>query len=261
MAAYEIFSHVYDTFMEDVPYDAWCRQLHRKMLQYGIDSGLVLDLGCGTGQMTRRFRDLGYDMIGADRSADMLEIAMEQEYRNPSQGIQENPAAAGRILYLNQDMRAFELYGTVRAVISVCDCMNYVTDPKDLLQVFRLVNNYLDPGGIVLFDMNTPYKYRQIIGNATIAENREHESFIWENHFDPAAGINQYDVTFFIEEEEGWYRRYEEQHIQRAYETAEVEALLTRAGLAVREVLDAEGLKPVTAETQRILYLAQEQQK
>ena len=237
MVAYEIFSHVYDTFMEDVPYDAWCRQLHRKMLQYGIDSGLVLDLGCGTGQMTRRFRDLGYDMIGADQSADMLEIAMEQEYRNPAQGIQENPAAAGRILYLNQDMRTFELY------------------------VFRLVNNYLDPGGIVLFDMNTPYKYRQIIGNATIAENREHESFIWENHFDPATGINQYDVTFFIEEEEGWYRRYEEQHIQRAYETAEVEALLTRAGLAVREVLDAEGLKPVTAETQRILYLAQEQQK
>ena len=92
-------------------------------------------------------------------------------------------------------MREFELYGTVRAVVSVCDSMNYITDEEDLLQVFRLVSNYLDPGGVFIFDLNTEYKYRNILGDSVIAENREDCSFIWENDFDEEEGINEYDLT------------------------------------------------------------------
>ena len=116
-------------------------------------------------------------------------------------------------------MREFELYGTVRAVVSICDSMNYITEKEDLLEVFRLVNNYLDPKGIFIFDLNTFYKYREILGEQTIAEDREDASFIWDNYFDEEENINEYDLSLFIPEEHGGeilYRKYEEVHYQKA---------------------------------------------
>ena len=119
-------------------------------------------------------------------------------------------------------MREFELYGTVRAAVSVCDSVNYITEPEELLQVFRLVNNYLDPGGIFLFDLNTLYKYEKILGESVIAENRDEGSFIWENWYDPEDRINEYDLTLFIREEKDLYRKYQETHFQRAYSIEEI---------------------------------------
>ena len=140
MGMYESFARVYDTFMDNVPYEEWSRYLTGLLLRYGVSEGLVLELGCGTGAMTRLLARAGYDMIGVDNSMEMLEIAMEKQEKEKTD-----------ILYLLQDMREFELYGTVRAVVSVCDSMNYITDEEDLLQVFRLVSNYLDPGGVFFF--------------------------------------------------------------------------------------------------------------
>lgn len=105
-------------------------------------------------------------------------------------------------MYLLQDMREFELYGTVRAVVSVCDCVNYITDEKELEQVFRLVNNYLDPEGIFIFDFNTEYKYKEILGEQTIAEDREDCSFIWDNYYYEDESMNEYELTLFIKEQD-----------------------------------------------------------
>ena len=187
MGSYESFARVYDLFMDNIPYDEWCSYLIELLKEYGIEDGLVLELGCGTGNVTERLFNAGYDMIGVDNSMDMLEIAMEKKEENKKD-----------ILYLLQDMREFELYGTVRAVVSICDSMNYITEEEDLLEVFRLVNNYLDPGGIFLFDMNTKYKYAEILGDNTIAENREDASFIWDNYYDEEEQINEYDLALFI---------------------------------------------------------------
>ncbi len=194
MVSYENFARVYDLFMSDTPYDEWCSYLHGLLVKYGVADGLVLDLGCGTGAMTERLSRLGYDMIGVDNSIDMLEIAREnhEEHRL---------SEASDILYLLQDMRAFELYGTVRAVVSICDSMNYITEEEDLLQVFRLVNNYLDPGGVFIFDMNTEYKYRELLADHVFAENREEGSFIWENWYEEETQINEYDLTLYIRRE------------------------------------------------------------
>ena len=162
MDAYTGFAEVYDTFMDNVPYAEWTEYYAGILKENGIRDGLVLDLGCGTGSMTELLAGLGYDMIGVDNSEEMLEIASEKK------------AASGHdILYLLQDMREFELYGTVRAVISACDSVNYITEPEELAEMFALVNNYLDPGGLFLFDFNTEYKYREILGDTTIAENRD----------------------------------------------------------------------------------------
>ncbi len=215
---YETFARVYDTFMDEVPYDDWASCLICALKENGIDDGLVLDLGCGTGQMTRRFAEAGYDMIGVDLSPDMLQIAQEG-----SRGYD--------ILYLMQDVRRFELYGTVRAVISTCDSLNYITDPEDLLQVFRLVNNYLDPGGIFLFDMNSRGYFEKLCADNTFAESRDECSFIWENGYDPDTRINEYDLTLFCRQENGMYERFLETHTERAYTVAEIRSLLEEAGM------------------------------
>ena len=144
MEAYTGFASVYDLFMDNIPYKDWCAYVIGLLKEHGISDGLLLDLGCGTGKLTRLLAAEGYDMIGVDLSEEMLEIALEHEMEDPKQ-----------ILYLQQDMREFELYGTVRAIVSICDSMNYLEDYEDLVQVLRLANNYLDPKGIFIFDMNT----------------------------------------------------------------------------------------------------------
>lgn len=190
MEAYTSFAYVYDTFMDNVPYGEWARHIREKLCEHGVTDGIVLDLGCGTGTMTERLAGYGYDMIGVDNSEEMLELAMEKKTESGYD-----------ILYLLQDMRGFELYGTVRAVVSVCDSVNYLTEPDELEEVFRLVNNYLDPKGIFLFDFNTVHKYRDVIGDSTIAEDRGVCSFIWDNRYYEKEQINEYDLTLFIAED------------------------------------------------------------
>lgn len=247
MEAYTSFAVVYDTFMDNVPYEEWGEYLHGLLLEYGVEDGLILDLGCGTGTMTEILASKGYDMTGVDFSEEMLDIAMQKRTKSGHD-----------ILYLMQDMREFELYGTVRAVVSICDCMNYILEEEDLLEVFRLVNNYLDPGGIFVFDMNTPYKYREIIGNTTIAENREEGSFIWENCFDEESQVNEYALTLFIKEEDDLYRKHEEFHYQKAYEPERVKELLEEAGLKVEAIYDAFTREPVREDSERIYFIARE---
>lgn len=247
MEAYTDFASVYDEFMEETPYDAWCAFIESRLKEDGITEGLILDLGCGTGAMTERLKALSYDMIGVDSSEEMLRIATEKGDRD--------------ILYLLQDMREFELYGTVRAIVSVCDCVNYITDPKELLSVFRLVNNYLDPKGLFIFDFNTPYKYGEVIGDTVIAENREDKSFIWENYWYPEEHINEYDVTIYQKEEDGRYRRFAEEHYQRAYTLSEIKKLASKAGLSFVAAYDDYTEQPVTRKSERIVAVFREQGK
>ena len=253
MSSYESFARVYDLSMDNIPYKEWCAYLTGLLREYGVNDGLVLELGCGTGNMTQLLAEKGYDMIGVDNSMDMLEIAMEKkEEKNQD------------ILYLLQDMREFELYGTVKAAVSVCDSINYITEEEDLLEVFRLVNNYLDPGGIFIFDMNTPYKYREILGDSTIAENREDASFIWDNYYDEEEQINEYDLALFIPEKrdgDTLYRKYEEVHCQRAYELKTVKELLKEAGMEFLEAYDAFTHSPVKDDSERIYIIAREKGK
>ncbi|EJW98473.1 methyltransferase type 12 [gut metagenome] len=210
----------------------------------------MLELGCGTGTMTELLAEEGYDMIGVDNSEEMLAEAMEKRVESGHD-----------ILYLLQDMQEFELYGTVRAVVSVCDSLNYLTEEEDLLQVFRLVNNYLDPGGIFIFDMNTVYKYAEILGDTTIAENREEGSFIWENTFDPESLLNEYALTLFLKREDGLYEKSEEIHYQRAYPKERIRALLEKAGLEVLSVYDAYTLSPDRKDSGRLTFIAREKEK
>lgn len=264
MEAYTGFAQVYDIFMDDTPYEEWCEYLTELLERYradiddrGINENLrqernsILDLGCGTGTLTELLARRGYDMIGVDNAQDMLQIALDKR-----------EASGLDILYLLQDMRAFELYGTVGAVISVCDSVNYLLEEEDVVRTFRLVNDYLFPGGIFIFDFNTVYKYAEVIGDATIAENREDCSFIWENYYHEEREINEYDLTIFVREKdreggEGeWYRRFQETHYQRGYRLGQMRDFLRRAGLVFLEAVDADTHQAASDESERIYIVA-----
>ena len=247
--AYTGFAEVYDQFMDNVPYDDWCAYLVSLLRDENITDGLVLDLGCGTGNLTERLSAAGYDMIGVDNSEEMLQQAMEKR------------AESGRdILYLMQDMRSFELYGTVRAIVSLCDCMNYILTREDLVQVLRLANNYLDPGGVFIFDLNTEYKYAAM-GTQTIAEDREDCSFIWENEYRPEERLNEYDLAVFVRQEDDLFRKYTETHLQRAWTVEEVRSAAEEAGMEWVAVYGALSVKAPEDDCERIYVILREKGK
>lgn len=250
MEAYTSFASVYDTFMDNIPYEEWAEYLTDLLNEYGVKDGLVLDLGCGTGNMTEILARKGYDMIGVDNSEEMLEIAMEKRIESGHD-----------ILYLLQDMREFELYGTVRAVVSICDSVNYILEEEDLLEVFRLVNNYLDPKGLFIFDFNTLYKYEEILGERTIAENRDECSFIWDNYFYEEDKINEYELNLFIREEEDLYRKYQEIHYQKAYQLKTMKELLEKAGMEFVGAYDAFTRNAPNEHSERVYVIAREKGK
>lgn len=242
---YVDFAQVYDELMDNVPYTEWCSYVRDILCSYGIKDGLVLDLGCGTGTFTELMASAGFDMIGVDNAEDMLQIAIEKR-----------DASSHDILYLLQDMREFELYGTVRAIVSICDSMNYLTDPADFQKVLKLAANYLDYDGIFLFDLNTAYKYEQLLADHTFAENREDCSFIWENDFDADSRINTYELTLFVREDDTKYRRFAELHEQRAYTLAEVQEMISAAGLSFEAAYDAYTKDAPRADSERLTIIA-----
>jgi len=250
MEQYTNFAKVYDLFMDNVPYDKWVEQIRDILHKENIFDGLICDLGCGTGAITERLANIGYDMIGIDNSYDMLDIAMEKKY-----------ASGNDILYLCQDMREFELYGTVRAIVSGCDSLNYIQDLSGLEEVFSLVNNYLDPGGLFIFDMNTVYKYQNILGENTFSEVRDQAAFIWENTYDDNKRINEYDLNLFIKLENDIYKRFEERHVQRAYTFDEIVSAINSSNMQLEKYLDADTYGDLRENTERILFIAREKGK
>ena len=246
---YQEFAKVYDRFMQSIPSKEWADYLESIWRRHAWQPNLVLDLACGTGSVTVELAKRGYDMLGADISPDMLEIAQEKA-REASQDI----------LFLMQDMREFELYGTVDSVISTCDSMNYMVEEEDLEQVFRLVENYLDPQGLFVFDMKTPYLYREVMGERVFADTTEDAAFIWQNYFYEEEQINEYQVTFFYQEG-AHYTRREETHYQKAYPIQTVLSLLEKSHLKIEGVYDAFTFQKPSAKSECVCFVAREQRK
>ncbi|SFI12811.1 Methyltransferase domain-containing protein [Pseudobutyrivibrio sp. OR37] len=244
MEAYTGFASVYDMYMDNIPYDDWANNIKTLFQKYDMPMEIVCDLGCGTGQMTRRLKAMGYDMIGIDISYDMLMEAMQVE---DSDGI----------LYLCQDMKDFELYGTVGAVVSVCDSMNYLKDTDELLTVCKLANNYLDPKGLFIFDIKTEHYFKKL-GSSTIAENREEGSFIWENDYNEETRDNLYYLTIYEENEEGTFDRYEEEHLQHAFTVDEIKSAIEKSELQLLEVLDVSTMQAPKEDSDRLYFIARE---
>ncbi len=231
---YEAIAHVYDKLNAQIDYESWADFIERCFDRFLLQRPtLVLDLACGTGSMTLALAKRGYDMIGIDGSTDMLSEAFARTPENSS------------ILWLCQDMRNFELYGTVGAVTCCLDSLNYLLTEEELTQCFSNIHNYLDPNGLFLFDMNTPYKFQNIYGsNAYILEDEltfgmeENEEQIpvfcgWQNTYHADSGICEFDLTLFEELPDGTYRRSDEHQQERCYPLETVLNILNRTKMEV----------------------------
>jgi SAM-dependent methyltransferase len=275
MEAYSDFASVYDTFMDETPYDVWGDFIEGLINKYGLskpypdgkpkatdeedseaalneEKNLIVELGCGTGSFTMVMAKKGYDIMGIDYSEDMLGIARNKAAK---EGLE--------LMYLEQDMRELDLYCTAGTILSVCDSVNYVLEDDEIIETFRLVNNFLYPKGVFIFDFNTLHKYRDVIGDTTIAENREDCSFIWENYFHEDEHVNEYDLTIFVKtsEKEEIFKRFNETHYQRGYTLEEMRGFIEAAGLEFITAIDADTHEEPTDDSERIYIVAREQGK
>lgn len=247
---YNGFAHLYDRLMAEVPYSEWADYYFEIFRRFGCGAALGLDLGCGTGNMTLELARRGADMIGVDISEDMLGVAAEKA-----------KAERREILFLNQDMAELELYGTVDFIVSSLDCVNYVTEKNRLKRVFKLVNNYLDPGGLFVFDVNTEYKLSRVLGDNAFVSDGEDIFYSWQNFYDKKSRLCDFYLTFFEKDERGLYRRFDEVHTQRAYGAEELKAMLEAAGLKVEGVFRDRTFKKPTPTAERLFFVAREQGK
>lgn len=273
--SYKSFASVYDEFMDGTDYQKTADQIQDMITRFGVskptqkrtgaseardvllaaEKNLVVDLGCGTGKFTEILADRGYDVMGIDLSEEMLGIALERR-----------DSLRHRTLYLCQDMREFELYGTAGTFVSVGDSVNYLLTDEDMIKLFKRVNTFLFPGGIFVFDFKTLHLYRDVIGDNTIAEDREDCSFIWENWYDDESRINEYDLSLFIretgvKEDDNLFRKYQEIHRQRGYTLEEMKRFAEEAGLTWIAEMDSDNMGPVSEESERILCVVRENGK
>lgn len=214
---YNEFADFYDILMKDTDYESWASFYEEIFKKYNITPSLVLDLGCGTGTLTEIMAKKGYDMTGVDSSCAMLGKAMEKKQ--------------GSSLYLNQSMTDFELYGTMGAIVSSLDCINYITDEDELFKVFGLVHNYLDYDGVFIFDINSRYKLENILGGNCYTYDEDGIFYTWESFFDKESSLCDFELKFFIEDEDGRYDRFDEYQTERAWDMNELSRLMEKAGL------------------------------
>lgn len=223
---YHILAGVYDK-LQDINYEAFVDYYEKVFRKFGIKPELVLDLGCGTGNITVPMAKRGYDMIGLDASPEMLEIAT-----------QKSKAENLDILYLFQDMTSFELYGTVGAMVCALDGVNYLTEDGQLEDMLKLLHYYLEPGGLLIFDLNTEYKFRNILDGQTFVYDEDDAYCVWSNEYDNEEKICYFDLNFFLKNEDGSYTRQDEYQQERVYSIEEIKETVERCNLKCVGVFD-----------------------
>ena len=221
---YDLLAPFYDKFNGDINYSDWADFIE-KIIEREYKLGkpeLVLDLGCGTGSMTLELAGRGYDMTGVDYSSEMLDIARERA---------ENEGKSADILWLLQDMREFELYGTVDVAVCCLDGINHLVSKKDLDKTLKLVHNYLIPDGLFIFDVNGKYKFENIYGDQTYAMENENAVCVWQNYYNEKNGLCDFYITLFEEDDDGRYNRYDEMQREKMYTLKMIKNALKSASL------------------------------
>ena len=224
---YRNIASIYDSLNSGYDYKDLAQFLAKEIQSNEkVKSSLVLDLGCGTGKVTFLLRELGYDMTGVDISEEMLSVA-----RNicAEKDISD-------ILWLCQDMRSFELYGTVDACVCTLDSLNYLTGAGDLKKCFSLVHNYLIPDGVFVFDINTPYRYENIYGQNDYILEDENDLCAWQNEYNEKTRLCRFYLSVFSKMHGDVYKRRDEIQTQRCYSMRQIKKALLDTGFEIIHV-------------------------
>lgn len=242
--SYGVFSEFYDALTANVSYDTVSQVLSSLLTRYGKSRGLLLDLACGTGSVSVRLAKKGYEVIGVDLSPEMLSEAQNKAY-----------SAGQNILFLCQDMTALDLYGTVDAAVCTLDGLCHLPDEESVQAALRKVSLFMNPGGVFLFDVNSVYKHRAVLGNNTFVYDTDDVYCVWQNTLLPDGVTVQMDLDFFEPvSDEGDYVRQSERFTERAYPRETLEAMLKKAGFTVLDVFDGYSEKPAHDTSERLLF-------
>lgn len=238
---YSGLAAIYDTLMQqDICYDDLCDLIEECFRRYHVSPKLVADLACGTGSVTSRMSQRGYDMIGIDISEEMLNRAREKDDKS---------------LYLEQDITEFELYGTVDAILCMIDGYNYVLDDEKLYQSFLWVKNYLNPDGVFIFDVSSDYKLSTLLGNETYVYDDDNIFYTWENEFDESDLISSSYITFFVKDK-NVYHRFDEVHRQKARSISSIKSFLEKAGFCEIQIFSDTTFRYPQKDDSRVFFSA-----
>ena len=254
--AYEALASIYDVLMDDINYDQWAEYLHQQMLKNNCPGNRLLDLGCGTGNITIPLAQKGYEITAIDLSEEMLAQAEAKTTALKQSG------APLQIDWQIQDMTALELYDAednfllFDGVIATFDAFNYITEPEALQFLLQDLSDHMNDNGILVFDIQTPYKLKEYLGNNIYTLHREDVEYVWENHFDEEEQICQMDITFFLRQENGLYKKVTENHAERVYEPELLQLWLNLAGFDVLGIYRELSELPLEDTSHRAVFVA-----
>jgi ubiquinone/menaquinone biosynthesis C-methylase UbiE len=243
---YGQFAYLYDYLMSDAPYEAWREFVQKKMRKYGRDkSKRLLDIGCGTGELSIRLAHDGFQVTGVDLSEDMLAVA------------QAKAEESGVFIdFFQQNMAELSGFAPFDIAVIFCDSLNYLQSENEVRQTFERVYDYLNKGGLFLFDVHSPYKMEHVFANQTFADNEEEISYIWNCFPGEASYSIEHELTFFVRDDNGIYHRYDELHIQRTYEVEKYKQWLVSSGFEVLEISADFTDEPPSETSERIFFVA-----
>lgn len=246
MASYGDFAYYYDMLTENVDYDKRCEYICDLLAENGVSEGILLDLACGTGTLSLMFAEKGYDVVGVDGSEEMLTQAQEKKMETGAD-----------VIFLCQRMEELDLFGTINAAVSTLDSINHVTDKETVKEIFRRVSLFMEDKGIFLFDVNTPYKHKEILGDNTFIYDLDEVYCVWQNSTDDEL-LTTISLDLFEkdEDDEETYYRYSEEFSERAYDLDDIREWLEECKFEVTAVYEEMTKDSVKADTQRAVFVA-----
>ena len=246
MASYGDFAYYYDSLTENVDYKKRCEYIRGLLAENGIGEGILLDLACGTGTVSLMLSEMGYDVIGVDASEEMLSVAQEKKMESGAD-----------VIFLCQRMEELDLFGTINACVSTLDSINHVTDEKTVREIFRRVSLFMEDKGIFVFDVNTPYKHREILGDNTFVYDTDEVYCVWQNSTDENL-LTKVSLDIFEkdEDDEETYYRYCEEFAEKAYDLDDIRKWLEECRFEVTAVYEEMTREDVKADTQRAVFVA-----
>lgn len=246
MAGYKDFAFFYDLLMKNADYESRFDYIIGLLAENGIGEGILLDMACGTGTLSKMFAQKGFDVVGVDASEEMLSKAQEKK-------LEENFDA----LFLCQKMEELDLFGTIDAAVCTLDSLNHVTEKEKIREIFRRVALFMNDGGVFVFDVNTLYKHREVLGNNAFVFDTENVFCAWQNTLLEDGETTQIDLDIFEsdEEEDDVYVRYSEEFFERGYELNFLKKTLEQFRFEVVGIYDDMTKEPIKENSERAVFV------
>lgn len=245
MSGYGNFAHYYDILTGNISYKDRAAYFDMLIKKHGGKKDLLLDLACGTGSLSEEMCRLGYDVIAVDGSEEMLNEALDKKFDS---GL--------NIQYLCQDMTKLDMFGTIDVTICALDSLNHLPNLDAIKQTINRVSLFCEPGGLFIFDVNTPYKHKNVLGNNTFVYDMEDVYCVWQNTYTEEDNRVEMWLDFFEKQENGSYERYDESFSEIAFDDAVIEKIVAGSGMEIVGKYDYDTTEPTKADSEKIVYVA-----